>query len=178
MTSGNYCPGAICSRVDRSSTAVVSTEQHSFRPGLSPGDYCKCHLRAGQLEALVTPPIPKIDLLQVPSPIPSTLIIQATDPSIYPLQPSSTNPQRPLLSLPGGSRPPSMRPTSRRPPPPPEVCDRRWPVGFGAGHVHWEFTLARPVWAHPGGVHFSQDQRRPISYIPQPCSGLTGLKGL
>ena len=41
----------------------------------------------------------------------------------------------------------------------------RCAVGCEPEHGHWRFTLARSVWAHPGGVHFSQDQCRLLSFI-------------
>ena len=41
--------------------------------------------------------------------------------------------------------------------PPPELDDRRWPMGYKPGHLHRGSTLARLLLVHPGDVHFSQD---------------------
>ena len=53
-----------------------------------------------------------------------------------------------------------------RVPPPPGVG---WPLlagGVRNRQAQWTFTLARPVWVHPGDVHFSQDHCPP----PHPTS--------
>ena len=79
-----------------------------------------------------------------------------------------------MLSGSGGCRPPGNRPTSGRSP---ALGNRRWPVGCEPSLVHGGFTLARPIWVHPGDVHSSQDHCHSLACIPQPCNGLNGPKG-
>ena len=105
--------------------------------------------------------------------------IPVTDPPIYPLQLSFTSPKSfPALCYAGMVDAELLEKDDFESPP--EVGDSRWPVGCKPGHVHWGFTLTRPVWVHLGDVHFSQDRCHPPPqfYIPQSCSGLNRLKGL
>ena len=58
-------------------------------------------------------------------------------------------PQSPLLSVPSGRRPLRKRSTSSRPLPP-ELDDRRWPVGCESGHVHWGVRPGQTGMGSPG----------------------------
>ena len=64
------------------------------------------------------------------------------------------------------------------PPPPPGSGGHRWPLGYEPGNEHWG-TLVKPVYVgSPGRRPFLGGPLSPISYIPWPCNGLTGPKGL
>ena len=96
-------------------------------------------------------------------------ISPTTDPSVSPHHTSSSIPQRPTCYGSGGRRRPGQRwpasgcpPDSRRPPP-------------AGGCV----PRGRGFWLRPGDIHFSQDHLSPpLSYIPQPCNGPNGPKGI
>ena len=85
-----------------------------------------------------------------------------TDPSFYLPQTPSPFPQRPMLSGPGGCRPPGKLQTSSHPPPPRKLAST---PANRRDESHWRYALAgyllAKVLVSPGDVHFSQDHLFP-----------------